>query len=87
MEKKENKLPPVTQEAILGVDGIPDRDYPLRILRAHRENCNCKWVKDSLDPLLDVMNAMCDERAKILDDAIRVLEQHNVGVWDVEDYD
>lgn len=80
MEEKENKLPPITQEAILGVDGTPNREYPLRILRAHRENCNCKWVSDSPNPLFDVMNEMCDQRAKILDAAIKVLEQHNLGV-------
>jgi len=85
MEEKENKLPAITQEVIVGVDGIPDRDYPLRILRVYRENCNSKWITDSPDLLLDAMNKMCDLRAKTLDDAIRVLEQHNVGVWEVQD--
>ena len=73
--KEEDKLPVVTQEPLLNVDGTPDRDYPLRILRAHRENCNCKWVSDKSNPLLDVMNDDCDRRAKILDHAICILEE------------
>jgi hypothetical protein len=59
MERKD-ELPTVTQEVILGIDGTPDREYPLRILRVYRENCNCKWIADVPDPLLDVMNRMCD---------------------------
>jgi len=74
MEKKENKLPAVTQDVIFSVDSTPDKEYPLRILRAYRENCNCKWVTGKSDPLLDEMNDDCDKRAEILDDAIRVLE-------------
>ena len=73
--KEEDKLPVVTQEPLLNVDGTPDRDYPLRILRAHRENCNCKWISDKSNPLLDVMNDDCDRRAKILDHAICILEE------------
>ena len=81
VEKEENKLPAVTQEVILGIDATPDKEYPLRILRAYRENCNCKWVTDKPDLLFDKMNKDCDKRVKILDEAIGVLERHYAGVW------
>lgn len=68
------KLPDLTQQPIEFVDGTPDKEYPLRILMAYRENCNCKWVTNGPDPMLDEMNKKCDERAKILDEAIKVLE-------------
>ena len=40
---KKSILPPLTQEAIHHVDGTPNEEYPLRILRAYRENCNYRW--------------------------------------------
>ncbi len=70
-----------TKEAIKHVNATPDDDYPLRILRAYRENCNVKFAttsdgsSDSL--LLDVMNDMNDKRAAILDRAIAALELVN----------
>ena len=76
----------VTQEVIQGIDAIPDKEYPLRILKAYRENCNCKWVSGYLDSLLAAMNADCDKRAKILDDAIGVLERH-YAIWGEADYE
>lgn len=79
--KKRKELPDLSQQSVGFVDGTPDREYPLRILRAYRENCNCKWVtRGKPDPLLDAMNDTQVERAKLLDEAIRVLEEHNVGV-------
>ena len=63
-------LPKVTQEPLVHVDNTPDDGYPLRILRAHRENCNCKWASDKDNPLINIMNEDCDKRAKILDKAI-----------------
>ena len=74
-------LPPITQQAILYVDGTPDSDYVLRILRAYRENCNCVWAICSngnpveTDPLLKLMNEHCEKRAKLLDKAIAILEE------------
>lgn len=69
-------LPETTQEPIIHVDATPNEEYPLRILRAYRENCNCKWVSQPANPLTDLMNATCDERAKILDKAIAILENN-----------
>ena len=69
-------LPEVTQQPILYVDGTPTDDYPLRILRAYRENCNCRWVSEPRpNPLIDLMNEYCEKRAKILDRAIRILKE------------
>jgi hypothetical protein len=48
----------------------------MRILRAHRQNCDCKWVVDPPDPLYDLMNQHNDQRAKILDEAIAILEKY-----------
>jgi len=41
------KLPDITQQPIEHVDGTPDNLYPLRILRAYRENCNCMWSEST----------------------------------------
>jgi len=73
MEKTE--LPEISQEPIMHVDGTPNKEYPLRILRAYRENCNCRWVSDTENSLIKTMNEMCEQRAAILDRAIAVLEQ------------
>jgi hypothetical protein len=72
-------MPPLTQQPIIHVDGTPDAEYPLRILRAYRENCNCRFVdsaegKETVNPLIRMMNEHCERRAAILDEAIRVLE-------------
>jgi len=70
-------LPEVTQEPIIHVNATPDEGYPLRILRAYRENCNREWVSETdkpLNPLLEQMNKYCRQRAVILDAAIAVLE-------------
>lgn len=69
------KLPETTQQSILIVDATPDEDYPLRILRAYRENCNVKWVAEPPNPLVDIMNTDCDKRAEILDRAILMLQE------------
>jgi hypothetical protein len=69
-------LPKVSQEPIIYVDATPDKEYPLRILQAHRGNCNCKWVTDSPDIVLDFMNKANDQRAEILDKAIAILEKY-----------
>lgn len=70
-----SKLPPITQEPIIYVNATPDNGYPLRILKAYRENCNCKWIVDPPSDLYDMMNGMCDKRAIILDKAIKILEK------------
>ena len=74
-------LPPLTQEPILHVDATPDEDYPLRILRAYRENCDCMWAtttdgkEDAASPLLVLMNEHNRKRAIILNKAILFLEK------------
>ena len=72
------KLPEITQQPILYIDETPDRDYVLRILRAYRENCNCRWSDttegtETENPLLKMMNEHCEQRAKLLDKAIQIL--------------
>ena len=77
--KKKDGLPPVTQEVIISVDVTPDREYPLRILKAYRDNCNCLWRTDSPGPLFDYMNKKNNEkRTKILNEAIGILEKYLV---------
>lgn len=77
------KLPKMTQEALMHVDCTPDKDYPLRILRAHRENCNVRWAStteegvEETNPLLLKMNQDCAERAKLLGKAIAILNKEN----------
>lgn len=73
------KLPDLTQQPILYIDGTPNEDYPLRILRAYRQNCNCMWSETTTggepqNPLLQLMNEHNRQRAEILDRAIRLLE-------------
>ena len=71
-----SEIPPVTQEPILHIDATPDDDYPLRILRAYRENCNVKWIAATTpSSVCEAMNEMNDQRAKILDRAITLLEK------------
>ena len=73
-------IPPVTREPILHVDATPGEDYPLRILRAYRANCDVRWARtaggeeDNTDPLLATMNRAQAERAALLDRAIAALE-------------
>ena len=75
-------FPELTQQPILHVDGMPDKDYALRILRAYRENCNCFWADTTEgtgteSPLLKLMNEHQEQRAKLLDEAIAILEASN----------
>lgn len=70
-------LPPITQQPIICVDATPDADYVLRILRAYRENCNCRCEgMGALHTceLCEVMNQAQEERARLLDFAIDVLQ-------------
>ena len=73
-EKRKMIIPDISQQSILHVNAIPDNEYPLRILRAYRENCNCKWISNTDNKLIKEMNKLCDERAEILDKAIAALE-------------
>lgn len=75
------KLPELTQQPILHVNCTPNEDYPLRILRAYRQQCDCKWVENTdpsdepTNPLLIMMNEHCDQRAEILNRAIEKLSK------------
>jgi tRNA nucleotidyltransferase/poly(A) polymerase len=71
----------IVEKPVMNVDATPDREYPLRILRAYRENCNVRFADTSTgeepkSPMLKMMNKLCDERAKILDEAIEILEKY-----------
>ena len=73
-------LPELTQQPILYVDGTPDKGYPLRILEAYRQECDCKWAdttdgEETENPLLKMMNEHCEKRAEILDRAIKLLRE------------
>lgn len=68
-------LPDINQQPINYVDATPDEGYPLRILRTYRANCDCRWVSELENPLIQLMNKNQEERAKILDVAIATLEK------------
>lgn len=72
------KIPKLTRQPIKYVDATPDNNYPLRILEAYRQDCDCRWAEDTdggkvKNPLLKQMNADCEKRAEILDKAIQKL--------------
>lgn len=73
-----SEWPELTKQAIENVDGTPDAEYPLRILRAYRQNCDVRWATSTNgecdNPLFALMNEHCKQRAKILDNAISILE-------------
>lgn len=74
----------MTLPEVLFLDATPDEGYPLRILKAYRQQCDCRWstttdadgtVNPVLDPAaLEQMNKDNDKRAEILDRAIALLE-------------
>ena len=73
------KLPELTQQPVLFVDGTPNEGYPLRILQAYRQQCDCRWAESTdgtepQNPVLRQMNEDCDKRAEILDRAIAQLQ-------------
>ena len=77
--KKNDKENMFATQLIIHIDGTPDEYYPLRILKAYRQNCECKFsnssgnvTEDSV--LINKLNEMQDERAKILDNAMKILE-------------
>lgn len=82
-----NKFPELTTEPIEHVDATPDDGYPIRILKAYRENCDVKWSNNTSNNDARVfaeMNKHQDERAKILDRAIKILEYNNSGTFSSE---
>lgn len=74
MQEFRNKKTGDQWEALQYVDATPDKDYPLRILRAHYENATTgDWVADPPSPMITLMNQIQEERAKILNSAINTL--------------
>ncbi len=65
-------FPKLTQQPIERVDATPDDGYPLRILRAYRQLCDCLWsVEGDVDSTMyDIMNEHNRQRAIVLDKAI-----------------
>lgn len=76
---KKSKWPELKPESILHVDATPDEGYPLRILKAYRQNCNSKYETHGLSKkqakFWDMMNEVQDQRAEILDQAIEQLSK------------
>lgn len=76
------QIPKMTQEAVHSVDATPDRQYPIRILKTYRANCDCFWevsgsnVTDAEKAMWEMMNEHQRQRAEILDWAIQILEGH-----------
>ena len=73
-------LPELTRQGVQYLDATPDEGYPLRILQAYRQLCDCKWAESTdgsepQNPLLRLMNEHCDKRAEILDRAIARLSK------------
>jgi len=62
------------------IDATPDADYPLRILRTYRADCDLRWEESTVigaahadSPLTKALNELQDQRAVLLDAAIAVL--------------
>lgn len=78
------EFPKMSQDLINGIDATPSDDYPLRILKVYRANCDCFWelsgsgVSEAERAVWDLMNEHQRKRAAVLDRAIKILEQ-NIG--------
>lgn len=57
------------RQDFLHIDATPDADYPLRILRAYRQQCDVRTLTTPPE-LGEQMNEWQDHRAAILDKAI-----------------
>lgn len=73
-------LPEITHRERMSevlVDATPDGGYALRILRAFRRRCDCRWAVEGLPEnerlIWDAMNEAQERRAEELDAAIRIL--------------
>jgi len=72
------KLPDLTQQPIKYIDATPNEEYPLRILQAYRQDCDCMWSDNtsgepSQNPIFEAMNEDNRKRSRILDKAIKAL--------------
>ena len=73
-----SELPQMNEVPQKHIDATPNDGYPLRIIQAYRQDCDCKWAdttdgEDTENPLLRLMNDLNEQRAKILDMAIKKL--------------
>ena len=71
-------FPEVLNQKPFLLDMTPDEELPLRILKAYRRDCNAKWASSgpgNTHQIYDAMNEAQDQRASILDQAIKVLEK------------
>lgn len=72
---------PMSRQPVLSIDATPDKDYVIRILKAYRSNCDCKFSSTSAccrgTPLISEMNKLQEDRAKLLDKAIKILETYS----------
>lgn len=65
------------------IDATPDEEYPLRILRSYRRDCDTYYSSsttlevDESNPLVKLLNDLQRQRAEILDRAIAVLEAND----------
>jgi len=66
-------LPEINKQPLLHVDATPDDNYVLRILQAYRANCDCVWVSEPENLLVQEMNRLQKLRAEKLDLAIAKL--------------
>jgi len=73
----QSKLPKLTEQPIIFIDGTPDSRYPIRILQAYIRNAEVKWEGDDSSELLQQMNEMNDKRRGILINAIKTLRRNN----------
>jgi len=78
--RTKSRLPELTKQPILHIDGTPNEGYVLRILQAYRDDCDYQWAEstDRAEPtnlLLKMMNEHCEQRAELLDEAIAILER------------
>ena len=79
-------IPQLTRETILHVDATPNAEYPIRILRAYRDNAatfwKCQGMAEATVAIYQQMNRDQLDRVRILDHAIALLELS--GPVDVE---
>jgi len=71
------EIPKLIDVSEVDIDMTPDEGFPLRILRTYRERCNSRWKEGSGSEwgvLWETMNEHQEQRAKILDKAIAILE-------------
>ena len=77
LEERKCMFPKMTQEAIKYIDATPEGSYPLKILRAYRQNCNSRYETHGLPKedtrFWEIMNEFQELRAEILDKAIKKL--------------